>query len=459
VSVLRPIASIGDHRKSRAGGYLLVLLFGLGAGGAGGYWLGTSAHEAAEPAGGDTARTESAPAPATAVATAPAEDAKPAADAPTGEAPAAPVAQPTDDIQSLDVSISGSLYATLAKHIDGRHADILNAQVGRILVWWFDLRRDVLKGDRVQILFRPIDDPNELELLAVRYTSRKMNKTYAAYRFRAGKARYPRYYDDTGQEIELRLANPPLSQYEQVTELMNMAGRRHRGIDFKADVGTEIRAPFRSKVMRRNWSTRRNGNCLHLLYLDSGVTALFLHLEEILPETKVGQIVEAGTVVAKTGNTGHSTAPHLHYELHNRAGKPVNPLKVHSTLRVKLEKEDLEKFTSRREWLDARLNRGAAGTESAPGPSATRSARATPGKIARKRGWPRSSFPGVRESWPAAGVAPEAMPATRTVPTAASTCSEPHCLPRHGPVRPPCSPGPDRISRPGPDRTRFRTWG
>jgi murein DD-endopeptidase MepM/ murein hydrolase activator NlpD len=352
----------------------VIFLLGLAIGGLGGFFLGRKVTrepvvtaEAPPPA--------SSPAPAPAVARVP--ETKPESVVPATQPTAAPALP--KEMRRLDLSISGSLYATLSKHMDRRQADILNAQVGRVLVWWFEPRRDVLKGDRVQLLFQPVDAPTELQLLAVRYTSKKMNKVYQAYRYRASGARYHRFYDHSGNEIELRLTNSPLDHYEQVTELMNKAGRRHRGVDFKTDLGTEVRASFKARVLRRNWSTHRNGNCLNIVYLDSGITALFLHLDEVLPATVPGKVVEAGTVIARSGNTGHSTAPHLHYELHAKSGKLLNPFKVHKTLRLKLEGKDQQDFNSQRERLNALLLRGESAGESVPRPSESIPSPATPG--------------------------------------------------------------------------------
>ena len=58
--------------------------------------------------------------------------------------------------------------------------------------------------------------------------------------------------------------------------------------------------------------------------LDHGneVRTLFGHLERAT--VTVGERVEQGQAIALSGNTGHSTGPHLHYEVSVR-GRPVNP--------------------------------------------------------------------------------------------------------------------------------------
>ncbi len=318
----------------------LVLLLGVALGGGIGFYLGRA----------------TTPAPVTAPATSPGPadepgPAEPIAQRPEPAPPGTPsngqIAEPSvpeGDLRRLDASISGSLYATLARELQGREADILSAQIGRLLVWWLDARRDVLKGDRVQVLYQPASGPGRLRILALHYRSTKLDQTFQAYYYKASDVPYGRYFDERGREIEQRLVDSPLDEYEQVTELMNLAGRRHRGVDFKTQVGTEIRTPYRAKVIRRNWKTRSNGNCLHLVYLKSGVTALFLHLDKVLPAARPRKILKAGTVVALSGNTGRSTAPHLHYELHDRKGRLLNPFDFHKTTRRQLKSEQLEAY-------------------------------------------------------------------------------------------------------------------
>ncbi len=265
-------------------------------------------------------------------------------------------------VRHLSASISGSLYSTLASKLSGRDADILSAQIGRILVWWLDATREVLKGDHVSVSFEPAEGPGKYRILALVYKSSKLGKTLEAIFFKPNGAKYGRYFDAKGVEIEERLKHSPIDDYEQITEIMNLGGRRHHGVDFKTDIGTPVSTPFDARVMRRNWRTRRNGNCLHLHYVNKGIDALFLHLSEIL--VKPGQRIKAGTIVAKSGNTGHSTAPHLHYELHGKGGRLLNPFKVFEVYRRKLKGQALEHFLEHRKALLKELQ-GEAGDTSA----------------------------------------------------------------------------------------------
>jgi murein DD-endopeptidase len=377
LSVLRPISSINQNSSGRFRIAIVSLLLGLGAGGAGGYFWGQSKIPSCPPETKCTQETGARIDPATA-ATNP-ETPGPATDKPiislySGK----PVPMP-EELRRLDVLISGSLYSTLARKIEGREADIINAHLGRILVWWFDLRRDVLKGDRVQVLYQPAENPEDLRLLAMRYKSRKLNKTMTAFFFKPAEARYGRYYDEKGIEVEKRLVHSPLDEYEQITERMNLAGRRHNGVDFKADVGTPIEAPYRARVERRNWNTRRNGSCLELVYLDSDIHAFFLHLDEIMPTVTPGKEVKAGTLVAKSGNSGRSTAPHLHYELHGPTGKLLDPFNIEKTSRRSLADDNLVQFKAQRDKFDKWLTPEESDRESSGSPSASSSSKAKPG--------------------------------------------------------------------------------
>ncbi len=222
------------------------------------------------------------------------------------------------------------------------------AQVAkRILVWWMDVSRDFRKGDRLELIWEP-KEGQEPFLHALWIRGEKIGERRAA-RWQAPGDNFARWYTPDGQEVELRLEHSPINDYEQITSLLK-DGRRHHGVDFKAPVGTEIVAPFDGTVIRKNWNFRGNGNCLELQ--DSkGMSALFLHLAEVEPGLNIGRRVKRGQVLGRSGNTGRSTAPHLHYQL-ERGGKVLDPFDVHQTSRAKLQTESLPALNQRFTELD-----------------------------------------------------------------------------------------------------------
>lgn len=96
----------------------------------------------------------------------------------------------------------------------------------------------------------------------------------------------------------------------------------HEGVDFSAPAGTEIHATGDGEVVRVKKSKRSYGNSITLDH-GFGYQTFYAHCSEIL--VKKGQKVKRGQVIAKVGNTGKSTAPHLHYEVRKNK-KPIDPI-------------------------------------------------------------------------------------------------------------------------------------
>ena len=99
-------------------------------------------------------------------------------------------------------------------------------------------------------------------------------------------------------------------------------GRLHAGLDFGTPVGTSLFA-MSSGVVTKAGNGGGYGNKIEITYWD-GTVSYFAHMSEI--DVKVGQQVRPGTYVGKSGNTGHSTGPHLHLEMHPKGGDPVDPM-------------------------------------------------------------------------------------------------------------------------------------
>jgi murein DD-endopeptidase MepM/ murein hydrolase activator NlpD len=98
--------------------------------------------------------------------------------------------------------------------------------------------------------------------------------------------------------------------------------RAHQGIDLVAPAGSPIEAPAKGKIVFAGWEAGY-GN---LVAIDHGfgIVTKFAHASRLL--VSVGQTVKRGDRIALVGNTGLSTGPHLHYEVHVN-GRPVDPRK------------------------------------------------------------------------------------------------------------------------------------
>ena len=97
--------------------------------------------------------------------------------------------------------------------------------------------------------------------------------------------------------------------------------RFHQRQDITVPTGTPIFAPA-DGVVKRAYYIGGFGNHIKLKH-SSGYSTTYAHLSKIF--VRHGQKIKRGDIIGETGNTGRSTAPHLHYEVHYR-GTPKNPL-------------------------------------------------------------------------------------------------------------------------------------
>lgn len=86
----------------------------------------------------------------------------------------------------------------------------------------------------------------------------------------------------------------------------------HTGDDFACPLGTPVRAPFRSTITRVATSSADYGLYIEMRGIGGKRSWLYAHLSRVT--VKEGDTVKAGDIVAYSGNSGASTAPHLHAE-------------------------------------------------------------------------------------------------------------------------------------------------
>lgn len=95
----------------------------------------------------------------------------------------------------------------------------------------------------------------------------------------------------------------------------------HYGVDFSAPKGTPIYATGNGTIKKTKKSRRGFGNHLVIDH-GYGYESLYAHMQKYI--VRKGQKVKRGDLIGYVGNSGKSTAPHLHYEVH-KDGRKVNP--------------------------------------------------------------------------------------------------------------------------------------
>ena len=98
--------------------------------------------------------------------------------------------------------------------------------------------------------------------------------------------------------------------------------KMHYGMDFSAKIGTEIYATGDGVISKVKRSKRGYGNYVKINH-GFGYETLYAHMSKYI--VKKGQKVQRGEVIGFVGNTGISTAPHLHYEV-RKDNKKINPV-------------------------------------------------------------------------------------------------------------------------------------
>jgi murein DD-endopeptidase MepM/ murein hydrolase activator NlpD len=101
----------------------------------------------------------------------------------------------------------------------------------------------------------------------------------------------------------------------------------HTGIDVACKVGTDVIAVADGKIEKANWGASYG---VQLVQKIEGGWVIYAHLSKTF--VKAGDVIKAGEVIAKSGNTGNSSGPHLHFEMRDNirwsAGKDIDPAKI-----------------------------------------------------------------------------------------------------------------------------------
>ena len=226
--------------------------------------------------------------------------------------------------RQVDGVINSSLYQSASR------AGLSPAEIETISQLFEDkinFARDLRAGDTFQMLFDDIyvgdTHTGRSTLKAVVFVNR--GKQLAAFLHDDGQ-----YYDETGQSLNRAFLSRPIPHKFRISSHFNPRRLHpitkrispHNGTDFATPTGTRAKA-ISDGVVTRIGNHHAAGIHMTIQHNETYSTR-YLHLSKVL--VKKGQKVGIGDVVALTGNTGRSTGPHLHFELHVNK-KPVNFMK------------------------------------------------------------------------------------------------------------------------------------
>lgn len=209
--------------------------------------------------------------------------------------------------------------------------------------------KDIRNGDRFTAYFESMASPSgkivkDTKLLFASFNTKGSDNNRYYYVTNDGKGDY---YDDKGNSISRFLNVRPVV----ARRISSGFGRRfhpvlhryifHYGVDYSARTGTPVRAAGDGVI---TYAGRKGtyGNYVQIKHNRTYSTA-YAHLNGYKQGIKRGTKVKKGQVIAFVGNTGISTGPHLHFEVHKGSVK-VDPLKQYAIQEKNLRGKELKNF-------------------------------------------------------------------------------------------------------------------
>ena len=143
--------------------------------------------------------------------------------------------------------------------------------------------------------------------------------------YQKSKNKYTQYdkkvpFGDLGAFMPLNREISITSPYGTRMHPIFGASKFHNGIDLAANY-ENVYSVLDGIVTETGWDNNGGGNYIKVNHFNRFETA-YLHLSEIY--YRVGEFVKAGFIIAKSGNSGNSTGPHLHFSV-KEFGQNINP--------------------------------------------------------------------------------------------------------------------------------------
>jgi len=250
-------------------------------------------------------------------------------------------------------TITGSFY------INAKAAGLSDGQIQQIssaLQEKFDFNRQLRVGDTFQALVSKQyingQYTYDSEVLAILIKTNR--QTYSAFLNEDG-----RYFDAEGQGLGKAYRRSPLDGRYRISSSFNPRRLHpitkrvspHNGTDYAVGVGHKVYS-IGDGVVQFSGYHPAAGNYIVIKH-GRKYTTRYLHLSKLY--VRKGQRIKMGKLIGKSGNTGRSTGPHLHYEFHIY-GKPVDSTKVNLPLSQEISQKNKKAFNARRDSFLKEMN-------------------------------------------------------------------------------------------------------
>lgn len=236
----------------------------------------------------------------------------------------------------------------------------------KIFAWKIDFYTEQRIGDKFVILYERQYLPaknrptNQVRVLAAYYQgSGTRSKENYGIRFRGSDSARDDFFDLNGDALRKEFLRAPLgghgfhissrfsrSRFHPILRIY----RPHHGIDYAAPIGTPVVSIGNGTVVFAGWKGGY-GNCIDIRH-SGKFTSRYGHLSRVL--VRSGQKVGQSQRIAFSGNTGASTGPHLHFEMHVN-GVQKNFLGLTFAPAKSLAAKDLPEFSTVKDQYLSRL--------------------------------------------------------------------------------------------------------
>lgn len=263
-------------------------------------------------------------------------------------------------VETVVTTVSGTVRSSLWEAIASAGEEpALIAEFADVFAWEVDFFRDVREGDSYRMLVEKRYAKGKLvsygRVLAAEYVN--AGDAHRAFYFKRNDGTTG-YFADDGESCKKLLLKMPL-QYGRMTSGFGSRHhpvlgytRAHNGVDYGVPVGTPVWSVGDGRVTKAGYGNGF-GNLVEITHAN-GWTSQYAHLSAIA--VKQGQHVSQKQVLGKSGNTGMSTGPHLHYGLKRNNGY-VNPAAQKFDRAEPLKGAELAAFKHEVDRLSSELDR------------------------------------------------------------------------------------------------------